>query len=88
MLDRVHPWQPAPRERRLLMRLCLLAFCGGLLLLLSSRPAEAAERREPKLLDPVRTTLKATAREVDAPEVVTGSPAEAAGQQALMVTGR
>src|SRR5512132_193994 len=41
MLDRVHPLQPAPRERRLLMRLCLLAFCGGLLLLLSSRPAEA-----------------------------------------------
>jgi hypothetical protein len=65
MLDLVHPLQLAPRERRLLMRLCLLAFCGGLLLLLSSRPAEAAGRREPKLLDPVRTTLKATAREVD-----------------------
>jgi hypothetical protein len=65
MLDRGHPLRPAPRERRLLMRLCLLAFWGGLLLLLSSRPAEAAERREPKLLDPVRTTLKATAREVD-----------------------
>jgi hypothetical protein len=56
---------PAPRGRRLLVRLCLLACCGGLLLLLSSRPAEAAERREPGLLDPVRTTLKATAREVD-----------------------
>jgi hypothetical protein len=65
MLDRVHPLQPTPRERRLLLRLCLFAFCGGLLLLLSSRPAEAAERQEPKLLDPVRTTLKATAREVD-----------------------
>jgi hypothetical protein len=65
MLDRVHPLQPAPRERRLLMRLCLFAFCGGLLLLLSSRPAEAAERREPGLLGPVGTTLKATAREVD-----------------------
>jgi hypothetical protein len=43
----------------------LFAFCAGLLLLLSSRPADAAERREPRLLDPVGTTLKATAREVD-----------------------
>jgi hypothetical protein len=65
MLDRVQLGQPAPRTRRLLLRLCLFAFCGGLLLLLSSRPADAAERREPRLLDPVRTTLKATAREVD-----------------------
>src|SRR5215212_4546075 len=65
MLDRVHRQQPAPRERRLLVRLCLFAFCGGLLLLLSSRPADAAERRESRLLDPVGTTLKATAREVD-----------------------
>jgi hypothetical protein len=65
MLDRVHRLQPAPRKRRLLVRLCLFAFCGGLLLLLSSRPADAAERREPRLLDPVGTTLKATAREVD-----------------------
>jgi hypothetical protein len=47
------------------VRLCLFAFCGGLLLLLSSRPADAAERWEPRLLDPVRTTLKATAREID-----------------------
>jgi len=65
MLDRAHLSQPAPRGRRLLMRLCLFAFCGGLLLLLSTRPADAAERREPGLLDPVGTTLKATAREVD-----------------------
>jgi hypothetical protein len=65
MLDRVQLPQSAPGRRRLLVRLCLFAFCGGLLLLLSSRPAEAAERREPGLLDPVRTTLKATAREVD-----------------------
>jgi hypothetical protein len=65
MLDRMHRLQPAPRKRRLLVRLCLFAFCGGLLLLLSSRPADAAERREPRLLDPVGTTLKATAREVD-----------------------
>jgi hypothetical protein len=65
MLDRVQLMQPAPRTRRLLLRLCLFAFCGGLLLLLSSRPAHAAERREPGLLDPVGTTLKATAREVD-----------------------
>lgn len=57
--------QPVPSGRRLLVRLCLFAFCGGLLLLLSSRPAEAAERREPGLLGPVRTTLTATAREVD-----------------------
>jgi hypothetical protein len=55
----------AAGKRRLLVRLCLFAFCGGLLLLLSSRPADAAERREPRLLDPVGTTLKATAREVD-----------------------
>ena len=65
MLDRVHPLQPARRRRRLMVRLCLFAFCGGLLLLLSSRPADATERREPRLLDPVSTTLKATAREVD-----------------------
>jgi hypothetical protein len=53
MLDLVQLGQPAPRTRRLLLRLCLLTFCGGLLLLLSSRPAVAAERREPQLLDPV-----------------------------------
>jgi hypothetical protein len=64
-LERVQLAQPVPSGRRLLVRLCLFAFCGGLLLLLSSRPAEAAERREPGLLGPVRTTLKATAREVD-----------------------
>jgi hypothetical protein len=39
------------------VRLCLLALCGGLLLL-SSRPAEAAERREPGLLEPVRRDLE------------------------------
>jgi hypothetical protein len=65
MLDRVHLSPAAPRTRRLLVRLALFAFCGGLLLLLSSRPADAAERREPRLLDAVGTTLKATAREVD-----------------------
>jgi hypothetical protein len=64
-LDRVQQVQPTARGRRLLVRLGLLAFCAGLLLLLSSRPADAAERREPQLLDPVGTTLKATAREVD-----------------------
>jgi hypothetical protein len=64
-LDRVQQMQPTARGRRLLVRLGLLAFCAGLLLLLSSRPADAAERREPQLLDPVGTTLKATAREVD-----------------------
>ena len=53
MLDRMQLARPAPERRRLLVRLCLFAFCGGLLLLLSSRPAEAAERREPGLLDPV-----------------------------------
>jgi hypothetical protein len=47
------------------VRLGLLAFCGGLLLLLSSRPADAAERQGPGLLDPVGATLKAAAREVD-----------------------
>ncbi len=56
---------PTARGPRLLVRLGLFAFCAGLLLLLSSRPADAAERREPQLLDPVGTTLKATAREVD-----------------------
>ena len=64
-MDRVLHREPARTWRRLVVRLALFAFCGGLLLLLSSRPAEAAERREPGLLDPVRTTLKATAREVD-----------------------
>jgi len=64
-VDPVHHALPEPRGRRLPVRLCLLAFCGGLLLLLSSRPAEAAERREARLLDPVGATLKATAREVD-----------------------
>jgi hypothetical protein len=65
MVDRADLPQPAPRGGRLLVRLCLLALCGGLLLLLSSGPAEAAGRREAGLLDPVGTTLKATAREVD-----------------------
>jgi hypothetical protein len=64
-LDRVQQVEPTARGRRLLVRLGLFAFCAGLLLLLSSRPADAAERREPQLLDPVGTTLKATAREVD-----------------------
>jgi hypothetical protein len=64
-LDRVQQVAPTARGPRLLMRLGLFAFCAGLLLLLSSRPADAAERREPQLLDPVGTTLKATAREVD-----------------------
>ena len=75
--------QPVPSGRRLLLRLCLLAFCGGLLLLLSSRPAEAVERREPGLLDPVRTTLKATAREVDSfAGRATGSGSSTVGQVA------
>src|SRR5215216_634400 len=83
MVDRVHLREPAPRGRRLVVRLALFAFCGGLLLLLSSRPAEAAERREPGLLDPVRTTLKATAREVDSfAGRATGSGASTAGQVA------
>ena len=64
-MDRVQQVAPTARGRRLLVRLGLFAFCAGLLLLLSSRPADAAERREPQLLDPVGTTLKATAREVD-----------------------
>jgi hypothetical protein len=82
-LERVLLAQPAPRGRRLVVRLCLLAFCGGLLLLLSSRPAEAAERREPGLLDPVRTTLKATAREVDSfAGRATGSGSSTVGQAA------
>jgi len=79
-VDRVHLREPALRGRRLVVRLALFAFCGGLLLLLSSRPAEAAERREPGLLDPVRTTLKATAREVDSfAGRATGSGASTAG---------
>jgi hypothetical protein len=80
MVDRVHLARPAPGGRRLLVRLCLFAFCGGLLLLLSSRPADAAERREPGLLDPVGTTLKATAREVDSlAGRATGSRSSAVG---------
>jgi hypothetical protein len=82
-VDRVLHREPAPFGRRLVVRLALFAFCGGLLLLLSSRPAEAAERREPGLLDPVRTTLKATAREVDSSAGrATGSGASTAGQVA------
>jgi len=65
MVNRVLHRELAPFGRRVVVRLALFAFCGGLLLLLLSRPAGAAERREPGLLDPVRTTLKATAREVD-----------------------
>jgi hypothetical protein len=64
-VDGVHLRESAPFGRRLVVRLALFAFCGGLLLLLSSRPAEAADRREPGLLDSARTTLTATAREVD-----------------------
>src|SRR5918994_1502451 len=79
MVEQVQPVQPVPRGRRLLARLCLFAFCGGLLLLLSSRPAEAAERREPGLLDPVSTTLEATAREVLLAGRATGSGASTAG---------
>jgi hypothetical protein len=82
-VDRVHLRESAPFGRRLVVRLALFAFCGGLLLLLSSRPAEAAERREPGLLDPVRTTLKATAREVDSfAGRATGSGASTVGQVA------
>jgi hypothetical protein len=75
--------QPVPSGRRPLLRLCLLAFCGGLPPLLSSRPAEAAERREPGLLDPVSTTLKAIAREVDSfAGRATGSRSSTVGQVA------
>jgi hypothetical protein len=82
MVDRVQLAQPAPNRRRLLVRLALLAFCGGLLLLLSSRPAEAAERREPGLLDPVSATLKATAREVQLAGRATGSGTSTVGKVA------
>jgi hypothetical protein len=83
-VERVHLREPAPFGRRLVVRLALFAFCGGLLLLLSSRPAEAAERREPGLLDPVRTTLKATAREVDSfAGRATGSGASATAGSAV-----
>jgi hypothetical protein len=83
MVDRVHLAQPAPSGRRLLVRLALSAFCGDLLLLLSSRLADAAGRREPALLDPVRTTLKATAREVDSyAGRATGSGSSVVGQVA------
>ena len=81
-MDRVQLAQPAPNRRRLLVRLALLAFCGGLLLLLSSRPAEAAERREPGLLDPVSATLKATAREVQLAGRATGSGTSTVGKAA------
>ena len=82
-MERVQLAQPAPGRRRLLLRLCLFALCGGLLLLLSSRPAAAAERHEPGLLDPVGTTLKATAREVDSfAGRATGSGSSTVGQVA------
>jgi len=82
MVDPVQVAQPAPNRRRLLARLCLFAFCGGLLLILTSRPAEAAERRESGLLDPVSTTLKATAREVELAGRATGSGTSSASKVA------
>jgi hypothetical protein len=82
MVDRVQLAQPAPNRRRLVVRLALFAFCGGLLLLLLSRPAEAAERREPGLLDPVRATLEATAREVQLAGRATGSGTSTVGKAA------
>jgi hypothetical protein len=72
-VDRVHLAQPAPRGRRLLVRLVLFAFCGGLLLLLSSRPADAAERQGLGLPDPVGATSKATTRVDDLARRATGS---------------
>lgn len=63
-MDRVQQTEPTPAGRRLLLHLCLLVLFGGLLLLLSSRPADGAERQELGLLDPVGTTSKATAKEV------------------------
>ena len=81
-MDPVQVAEPAPGRRRLLVRLCLFAFVGGLLLLLSSRPAEAAERREPGFPDPVRTTLKATAREVELAGRAAGSGASTVGKVA------
>ena len=81
-MDLVQAPQPVPGGRRLLARLCLSAFFGGLLLLLSARPVEAAERREPGLLDPVSTTLKATAREVERARRATRSRASTAGKVA------
>jgi DNA polymerase III subunit gamma/tau len=79
MVDRVQLAQPAPNRRRLL----------------SSRPAEAAERREPGLLDPVSTTLQATAREtpkvasgpVDRLAKITSGPAGRVAKIASPVTG-
>jgi hypothetical protein len=82
MVDRVQLAKPAPVGRRLVVRLALFAFCGGLLLLLSSRPAEAAERREPGLLDPVSATLEATAREVQLAGRATGSGTSTVGKAA------
>ena len=82
MVDRVQLAKPAPNRRRLVVRLALFAFCGGLLLLLSSRPAEAAERREPGLLDPVSATLEATAREVQLAGRATGSGTSTVGKAA------
>lgn len=81
-MDRVQLAKPAPVGRRLVVRLALFAFCGGLLLLLSSRPAEAAERREPGLLDPVSATLEATAREVQLAGRATGSGTSTVGKVA------
>jgi len=49
-VDLVQLAQPAPDRRRPLVRLALFAFCGGLLLLLSSRPAGS-------LLAPVESAL-------------------------------
>src|SRR5215217_776612 len=84
MLDRVHRLQPAPRERRLLVRLCLFAFCGGLLLLLSSRPAASAarpavtatvKRGAPAVTSPVRRPAPSTRPATSTPRTAARSTA-------------
>jgi hypothetical protein len=58
-VEKAHHAGQAPATRLLLLRLPLVLLGGMLVVLLFSRPAEAAERRRSGLLDPVGGTLAA-----------------------------
>jgi hypothetical protein len=64
VVDKAHHAGQAPTRRLLLVRVLVLLAGGVLLVLLSSRPAGAAERQRPGLLDPVGGTLTAATEPV------------------------
>jgi hypothetical protein len=63
-VEQAHHAGQAPDRRLLLVRLLLLLLGGVLFVLLSSRPAGAAERQRSGLLDPVGGTLAAATEPV------------------------